>query len=126
MAGKACSTLAIGSVEAVGERMLADRRIAADQRDGLHAMGKRVAEVAAKRLGRTLLELGGNNGVIVMAGRRPEHGGPRRAFRRRRNCRPALHEYPPAFRSTAHCMPKLTERLVAAYEQVRIGRRSIR
>ena len=29
-------------------------------------MGRRVAEVVGKRLGRTLLELGGNNGVIVM------------------------------------------------------------
>jgi aldehyde dehydrogenase (NAD+) len=29
-------------------------------------MGKRVAELAARRLAGTLLELGGNNGLIVM------------------------------------------------------------
>jgi hypothetical protein len=29
-------------------------------------MGRIVAETVARRLGRTLLELGGNNGVIVM------------------------------------------------------------
>ena len=58
--------LTIGDVEAVGERMLVDRRIALISATGSTAMGRRVAEVAGKRLGRTLLELGGNNGVIVM------------------------------------------------------------
>ena len=29
-------------------------------------MGRHVAEVVARRLGRTILELGGNNGIIVM------------------------------------------------------------
>ena len=66
-------------------------------------MGKRVAEVAGQRLARTLLELGGNNGVIVMPDADLEHGRPRRTFRRRRNGRPAMHQHPPAFRPPLDC-----------------------
>ncbi len=43
-------------------------------------MGSRVAEVVGKRLGRTILELGGNNGLIVAPQRRPRAGPPRHAF----------------------------------------------
>jgi aldehyde dehydrogenase (NAD+) len=57
--------LVIGDVETVGERMLADRRVPLISATGSTRMGYRVAEVVARRLGRTLLELGGNNGVIV-------------------------------------------------------------
>lgn len=59
--------LVIGDVETVGERMLADRRLPLISATGSTPMGRRVAEVVGRRLGRTLLELGGNNGVIVMA-----------------------------------------------------------
>ena len=31
-------------------------------------MGRRVGEVVSQRLGRSLLELGGNNGIVVTAG----------------------------------------------------------
>ena len=51
----------------VGERMAADRRLPLISATGSTRMGRRVAEVVGARLGRTLLELGGNNGVIVMA-----------------------------------------------------------
>jgi aldehyde dehydrogenase (NAD+) len=59
-------SLAIGDVPSVGERMLRDRRIPLISATGSSAMGRRVAEIAGRRLARTLLELGGNNGVIVM------------------------------------------------------------
>jgi aldehyde dehydrogenase (NAD+) len=55
----------IGDVDVVGERMLADRRLPLISATGSTQMGRRVAEVVGRRLGRTLLELGGNNGVIV-------------------------------------------------------------
>lgn len=58
--------LVIGDVPSVGERMLRDRRLPLISATGSCGMGRRVAEVVGKRLGRTLLELGGNNGVIVM------------------------------------------------------------
>ena len=59
-------TLAIGTGSEIGERLLADRRIPLISSTGSCRMGTRVAEIVAKRLGRTILELGGNNGIIVM------------------------------------------------------------
>ncbi len=112
--------LTVGGVEAVGERMLVDRRIVLISATGSTAMGKRVAEVAGEATGTHSPGTRRQQWRDRHAGRRPEHGGPRRAFRGRRNCRPTMHEY-----STAFC-PRLvhatvTDRLVAAYEQVRIG-----
>ena len=59
-------TLVIGSNEEVGERMLIDKRLPLISFTGSCAIGRRVAEIAGGRLARTLLELGGNNGVIAM------------------------------------------------------------
>ncbi len=59
--------LAVGDATDVGEAMLADRRFPLISATGSCRMGGRVAEVVGKRLGRTLLELGGNNAVIVTA-----------------------------------------------------------
>ncbi len=63
---KGIFNLVIGSVEEIGEPMLADRRLPLISATGSCRMGRRVGEVVGRRLGRTLLELGGNNGVIVM------------------------------------------------------------
>ena len=51
--------LAVGAAEDVGEAMLADRRFPLISATGSCRMGARVAEVVGRRLGRTLLELGG-------------------------------------------------------------------
>ena len=59
-------TLIIGSDQTVGEPMLADRRLPLISATGSCRMGRRVAEVVGKRMGRSLLELGGNNAIIVM------------------------------------------------------------
>ncbi len=58
--------LVIGDVSTVGERLLADVRVPLVSFTGSCQAGRRVAHVVNSRLGRTLLELGGNNGVIVM------------------------------------------------------------
>ncbi len=58
--------LVIGRGSVVGERMLTDKRLPLISATGSCAVGYRVAETVGLRLGRTLLELGGNNGVIVM------------------------------------------------------------
>ena len=58
-------TLIIGSDDQVGEPLLADRRIPLVSATGSCRMGRRVAQVVGARLGRTLLELGGNNAIIV-------------------------------------------------------------
>ncbi|MDR3619093.1 MAG: aldehyde dehydrogenase family protein [Paludisphaera borealis] len=57
--------LCIGSTEEVGERMLTDARLPLISATGSCRMGYHVAEVVGRRLGRTILELGGNNAVIV-------------------------------------------------------------
>jgi len=59
-------TLAIGTDAEVGEPLIADGRLPLISATGSCRMGRRVAEVVGARLGRTLLELGGNNAIIVM------------------------------------------------------------
>ena len=54
-----------GSGAQVGEIMLNDPRLPLISATGSVAMGKQVAPVVAQRLGRCLLELGGNNAIIV-------------------------------------------------------------
>ncbi|MFM1803942.1 MAG: Methylmalonate semialdehyde dehydrogenase [Planctomycetota bacterium] len=58
--------LVIGTDAEVGETMISDRRLPLISATGSCRMGRRVGEVVAKRLGRCLLELGGNNAIIVM------------------------------------------------------------
>jgi aldehyde dehydrogenase (NAD+) len=58
--------LVIGPGPTVGEALIADRRIPLISATGSCPMGRRVAEVVGKRLGRTILELGGNNALIIM------------------------------------------------------------
>ncbi len=58
--------LIIGEDATIGKRLIEDRRIPLISATGSTRMGRIVAETVARRLGRTLLELGGNNGVIVM------------------------------------------------------------
>jgi len=58
-------SLAIGTGAEVGEWLATDRRIPLVSATGSTGMGRRVGEVVARRLGRTLLELGGNNAIIV-------------------------------------------------------------
>jgi aldehyde dehydrogenase (NAD+) len=57
--------LCAGGADDVGERMIADPRLPLISATGSCRMGARVAEVVGRRLGRTILELGGNNGLIV-------------------------------------------------------------
>jgi aldehyde dehydrogenase (NAD+) len=49
----------------VGEMMTEDRRVALVSATGSIRMGKIVAQAVAARLGKSLLELGGNNAIIV-------------------------------------------------------------
>ncbi|WP_152052446.1 L-piperidine-6-carboxylate dehydrogenase [Tautonia marina] len=56
--------LAVGGAE-LGARMADDERLPLVSATGSVAMGKAIAPRIAGRLGRSLLELGGNNGIIV-------------------------------------------------------------
>ena len=57
--------LIIGKGSTIGERMLNDKRLPLISFTGSTAMGRRVAEVVSQRFGKTILELGGNNAIIV-------------------------------------------------------------
>jgi aldehyde dehydrogenase (NAD+) len=57
--------LCVGDAQNVGKRLVADRRIALVSATGSVAMGRSVGPVVADRFGRSLLELGGNNAIIV-------------------------------------------------------------
>jgi aldehyde dehydrogenase (NAD+) len=58
-------SLVIGKGSTVGERLLKDPRIPLVSATGSCQVGRRVAEVVGTRFGRTILELGGNNAIIV-------------------------------------------------------------
>lgn len=62
----AVATLCQGKGSEVGERMLNDKRIRLVSFTGSTPVGKRVAQTVGGRFGGTILELGGNNAVIVM------------------------------------------------------------
>lgn len=58
-------SLVCGDAPSAGEPLVADRRVALVSATGSTRMGRHVGEIVAKRLGRSLLELGGNNAIIV-------------------------------------------------------------
>ncbi len=57
--------LLIGPGRTVGERMINDARIPLVSFTGSTGMGRHVAEATARRFGRSILELGGNNAIVV-------------------------------------------------------------
>ncbi|MCK4311498.1 MAG: aldehyde dehydrogenase family protein [Candidatus Cloacimonetes bacterium] len=63
---KAIFNLIIGRGSTIGERLINDKAIPLISATGSCSMGKRVHQAAAKRYGQVILELGGNNGIIVM------------------------------------------------------------
>ncbi|MCC6818933.1 MAG: aldehyde dehydrogenase family protein [Bacteroidia bacterium] len=57
-------TLINGDAE-IGRQLAEDKRIALISATGSTAMGRSVGKIVAERLGRSLLELGGNNAIII-------------------------------------------------------------
>ena len=113
-------SLLIGEVDEIGERLIADPRVPLISATGSCRMGRRVAQVVAGRFGRTILELGGNNALIVMddanldlALRAILFGAVGTAGQRCTTTRRVL-----VHRAVAQT---LTERLIDAYRQIRIG-----
>ncbi|HEV2687053.1 MAG TPA: aldehyde dehydrogenase family protein, partial [Bryobacteraceae bacterium] len=113
-------SLIIGDDSTVGTRLLEDRRVPLVSATGSCRMGYVVAEKVARRLGRTLLELGGNNGVIVMndanldlALRAVLFGAVGTAGQRCTSIRRLFLQ-----RGIA---PELTRRLETAYGKIRVG-----
>jgi aldehyde dehydrogenase (NAD+) len=117
---KAIFNLVIGSGRDVGEQMLNDKRIPLISFTGSTQIGIHVSEAVAKRFGKTILELGGNNAIIVtpnadldMAARAILFGAVGTAGQRCTSTRRIIMQ-----KSIAK---DLTQRLVNAYKQVQIG-----
>ncbi len=113
-------SLVIAPGRTVGDKLLHDKRIPLVSATGSCRMGYRVGEVVGKRLGRTILELGGNNAIIVspeadlkMAIRGIVFGSVGTAGQRCTSTR----------RIIAHesIRDELVEKLISSYKQVKIG-----
>jgi aldehyde dehydrogenase (NAD+) len=113
-------TLIIGDGATVGQRLLDDPRLPLISATGSSKMGVRVAESVGRRFGKTILELGGNNAIIVapssnldLATRAILFGAVGTAGQRCTTTRRIIvHE---SVRDT------LVKRLIAAYDQIQIG-----
>jgi aldehyde dehydrogenase (NAD+) len=58
--------LVVGRGSVVGDRMINDRRLPLISATGSCAMGEKVGTAVSRRIGRSILELGGNNAIVVM------------------------------------------------------------
>jgi len=117
---KGIFNLLIGRGSVVGERMINDTRLPLISFTGSTKMGRRVSEAVARHFGRTILELGGNNAIIVtedadleMAVRTILFGAVGTAGQRCTSTRRIIMH-----KSIAS---ELTERIRKAYKQVKIG-----
>jgi aldehyde dehydrogenase (NAD+) len=113
-------TLVIGSGREVGERLLNDKRVPLVSFTGSTSVGEHVSEAVARRFGHTILELGGNNAIIVaedadlkMATRAILFGAVGTAGQRCTSTRRIIMQ--------AAISKELTDRLTKAYKQVKIG-----
>ncbi|HEY2012787.1 MAG TPA: aldehyde dehydrogenase family protein [Bryobacteraceae bacterium] len=117
---KGVFNLVIGPSKPIAETLIHDRRIPLVSFTGSTEVGRHVSEVVAARLGRTILELGGNNGIIVMDDANPDlvlravlFGAVGTAGQRCTTTRRLFLQ-----RGIA---PRITAALLAAYRQVKIG-----
>jgi len=116
----ALASLTVGTGSEVGQRMLEDGRVPLVSFTGSTAVGRGVASTVAGRFGRTILELGGNNAVVLMEDADLDLAIPSIVFgavgtagqRCTSTRRVLVHE---------KIADDVERRLLAAYEQVRIG-----
>jgi len=112
--------LLVGRGKEVGDRLINDRRVPLISATGSCNVGEKVGVAVAQRLGRSLLELGGNNAIIVlddadleMVTRAVLFGAVGTAGQRCTSTRRLIVE--------KGIKEEVSKRLVAAYKQVRIG-----
>jgi aldehyde dehydrogenase (NAD+) len=113
-------TLVIGPGRTIGDKIAKDSRIPLVSFTGSCATGQRLATTVAGRYGRAILELGGNNGIVVapsadldLAARAIVFGAAGTAGQRCTSTRRII-----AHESVAD---KLAERLARAYKTLKIG-----
>ncbi len=113
-------TLLIGNGPSLGQKMAADPRVPLVSATGSTRMGFDVAKTVHGRLGKTIMELGGNNALVVtqsadveMAARAIFFGAVGTAGQRCTSTRRVIMQESVA--------DKVREQLLAAYKSVRIG-----
>ncbi len=113
-------SLVVGKGSTVGDRLLHDGRVPLVSATGSTPVGRHVAQVVGERLGRTILELGGNNAIIVTPSARLDlvlpailFGAVGTAGQRCTSTRRIIVH--------ASIRNELVRRLVAAYETIPIG-----
>jgi aldehyde dehydrogenase (NAD+) len=113
-------SLIVGQGPTIGERLINDRRVPLVSATGSCRMGRRVGEVVGSRLGRSILELGGNNAIIVTPHANLDLALPGILFG---SVGTAGQRCTSTRRIIVHrsIRDELVSRLVKAYESVRIG-----
>jgi aldehyde dehydrogenase (NAD+) len=125
---KICSThgfsglfsLVTGTGSEIGKKLAEDKRIPLISATGSCDMGRSVSQTVSKRLGKSLLELGGNNAVIVLkdadlnlAVRAILFGAIGTSGQRCTSTRRVLVE--------SHIKDKLVSMLLSSYNQIQVG-----
>ena len=100
--------------------MVQDPRLPLISFTGSVAVGRQIASTVGSRLGRALLELSGNNAVIIDEYRGPRSGPARHSLRSRGHRRPALHNNQTPARPPSR-YEEVTAKLVNAYAHIHIG-----
>ncbi len=113
-------SLVIGKGSTLGEKILNDKRIPLISITGSTKVGQHAAEVIARRFGKSILELGGNNGIIITPDADLKMAMPAIVFGAVGTCgqrctstrRLIIHE---------SVYPKVKESLLKAYKSLKIG-----
>ncbi len=113
-------SLIIGRGSLIGEKMLNDKRVLLISITGSTKVGRHANEVIAKRFGKAILELGGNNGIIITPNANLEMAIPAIVFGAVGTCgqrctstrRLIIHE---------SIYDKVKNSLTKAYESLKIG-----
>jgi len=113
-------SLIVGRGSTIGEKMLNDKRVPLISITGSTRVGRHANEVIAKRFGKAILELGGNNAIIITPNANLEMGVPAIVFGAVGTCgqrctstrRLIIHE---------SIYDKVKTSLTKAYESLKIG-----
>jgi aldehyde dehydrogenase (NAD+) len=117
---KGIFSIIIGRGATIGERLVNDKRVPLISATGSTRMGKRIGGIVGERLGKTILELGGNNAIIVDEEANMDIVVPAIVFgavgTAGQRCTSTRRIFVQKSQSAA-----LVDKLVSAYKQVRIG-----
>ena len=117
---KGIFSLIIGRGSKVGEKLINDKRVPLISATGSTKIGKHIGGVVGERLGKTILELGGNNGIIIDKESNMDLVIPAVVFgavgTAGQRCTSTRRVFVPS-----SMVNSFTDKLINAYKQIRIG-----